>query len=45
MDDNYEIIRLEWHGIAIEVRYCPNWSSAFEKASGKTLVHLEVKFS
>ncbi len=43
MGDNYEIMRLEWHGITIEVRICPNWSSAFAKASGKTLAHLEIK--
>ena len=45
MGDNYEITRLEWHGIVIEVRSCQNWSSAFKEASGHTLAHLEVKSS
>ncbi len=42
MGDTYQITRLEWHGISIEVRYCNNWSSAFKEAGGHTLAHLEV---
>jgi len=42
MPGNYETTRLEWHGIAIEVRYCQNWSNTFEPIYGHALAHLEV---
>ena len=39
----YEIHRLEWNGITIEVRYCQNWLGCYRKAYGYHLVHLEIE--
>ena len=39
----YETHRATWQGIALEIRYCPNWSKASEEIDGFPLAHLEIR--
>lgn len=42
-DPSYDITRLDWQGILIEVRYCPSWSSAYKRAYGRGMAHIELE--
>lgn len=37
-----ETYQIEWRGIAIEIRYAPSWSPAYQEVYGEPLAHLEV---
>ena len=37
-----ETYRIEWRGIAIEIRYAPSWSRAYLEVYGEPLAHLEI---
>lgn len=39
----YQIHRLQWDGIAIEVRYNPDWSPSYCDIYGYPLTHLEIE--
>lgn len=39
---SYETHRLTWEGLAIEIRYCPDWSEGYRAVIGKPLAHLTV---
>ena len=40
---SYETHRAEWQGIALEIRYCRNWSASYEEIYGYPLAHLEIE--
>lgn len=42
-DQSYDITRLDWQGILIEVRYCKSWSPAYERIYGHGMSHIEVE--
>ena len=35
-------IRFDWHGIAVSVAYCPDWSEAYRQVQGQALYHLAI---
>ena len=43
MNKPYEAHQLDWHGIRIEVRYCPSWSKAYEAVYGEGMAHLAIE--
>ena len=43
IDAPYGSTILEWNGIRIEVRYCPNWLDFYEGLYGHKLAHLEIE--
>ena len=42
MSAAYETLALDWHGIAVSVCYCPDWSAAWASVYGHALCHIEV---
>jgi hypothetical protein len=40
---SYEHHELEWRGILIAVRYCPDWSEAHAQIMGRPVAHLEIE--
>jgi hypothetical protein len=43
MNTETQIYKATWNGITLEIRYCPDWSSAFRAAFGAALAHIEIK--
>jgi hypothetical protein len=43
MSAAYQIHRLQWDGITIEVRYDPDWSPSYRDVYGYPLAHLEIE--
>lgn len=43
MSAAYQIHRLQWDGITIEVRYDPDWSPSYRDIYGYSLAHLEIE--
>jgi hypothetical protein len=43
MKEQYQIYHINWNGIEIEIRYCPDWSQALQEGHGITMAHLEVE--
>jgi len=39
----YQIHRIEWAGIMIELRYNPDWSPTYRDVYGYPLAHLEIE--
>lgn len=39
----YEDHSLEWRGIVIAIRYCPNWLDFYEEIYGHALAHIEIE--
>lgn len=42
-DERYEIHTLEWRGIVLEVRYCPDWLDCYREIYGHPLAHVEIE--
>lgn len=38
----YEAHPVTWRGVALEVRYCPDWSPGYAGRFGYALAHLEI---
>ena len=43
MEASYETHRLDWRGLEIEVRYCPEWMPFYREIYGYGLAHIEVE--
>lgn len=43
MSQQYQIYQINWNGIEIEIRYCPDWSQALQGGHGLSMAHLEVE--
>jgi hypothetical protein len=43
MSTAYQIHRLQWEGITIEVRYAPDWSPSYRDNYGYPLAHFEIE--
>lgn len=41
--ENYEISRITWDGIEIEIGFCRNWTKAFSKDDEFNVSHIEVR--
>lgn len=39
----YQTHALNWCGIEVQIRYCPDWSGAAAKSYGQAFVHVEVE--
>jgi hypothetical protein len=43
MRADYQVHKLKWNGIAIEIRYTPSWAAYYERIYGEPLAHLEIE--
>lgn len=43
MNASYDCMHIDWNGIRIEVRWCPNWLDFYERLYGHALAHLEIE--
>ena len=41
--EKYQTNHLNWNGISIQIRYCPDWSGIAAKSYGQAFVHIEVE--
>ena len=43
MEPEKQRFELNWRGLVIEIRYCPDWLVCYRKTYGYALAHLEVE--
>jgi len=43
MNDAIQTIRFDWYGLAVSVKFCPDWSETYKEAQGQALYHIEIE--